>query len=107
MSTNEAREAHRGKTLGILVGGGPAPGINGVIRAATIEAREAGLKVFGLRDGCKWLVKGDTKHFVELDVDDVSRLHYLGGSVLGTSRVNPTKKEPAKKDKAAKGKAAT
>lgn len=93
MATNDTREAHRGKTLAILVGGGPAPGINGVIRAATIEAREHGLKVLGLRDGCKWLVKGDTKHFLELDVDDVSRLHYLGGSVLGTSRVNPTKKE--------------
>jgi len=93
VANNEAREAHRGKTLAILVGGGPAPGINGVIRAATIEAREAGLKVLGLRDGCKWLAKGDTKHAHELGVDDVSRIHYLGGSVLGTSRVNPTKKE--------------
>ncbi|MBN2357832.1 MAG: 6-phosphofructokinase [Deltaproteobacteria bacterium] len=93
MATSESRAVHRGKTLGILVGGGPAPGINGVIRAATIEAREAGLKVYGLRDGCRWLVKGDTKHVLELDVDDVSRIHYLGGSVLGTSRVNPTKQE--------------
>ena len=94
MSSAEHEDKNRGKTLGILVGGGPAPGINGVIRAATIEARNHGLNVLGLRDGCKWLAKGDTAHAVPLDVDDVSRIHYLGGSILGTSRVNPTK-DPA------------
>ncbi len=82
-----------GKVLGILVGGGPAPGINGVIRAATIEARDQGLEVIGIRDGCKWLSQGNTDHIVRLDVDDVSRIHYLGGSILGTSRVNPTLKK--------------
>ena len=37
----------QGKTLAIVVGGGPAPGINGVIRAATIEAVKNGLRVLG------------------------------------------------------------
>ena len=93
MKREQLHQAHRGKTLGILVGGGPAPGINGVIRAATIEARDAGLKVVGIKEGCRWLARGDTGHTVPLDVDDVSRIHYLGGSIIGTSRVNPTKKE--------------
>ena len=47
------------KTLAILVGGGPAPGINAVIAAATIEARNQGLEVFGCYDGFKWLSRGD------------------------------------------------
>jgi 6-phosphofructokinase len=41
--------------LGILVGGGPAPGINGVIAAATIEGINQGYEVIGFRDGFKWL----------------------------------------------------
>ena len=41
------------KTVAILVGGGPAPGINGVIRAATIEAANSGLRVIGIYDGYK------------------------------------------------------
>ena len=42
--------------LALLVGGGPAPGINGVISAVTIEAIEQGIEVIGFRDGFKWLV---------------------------------------------------
>ena len=48
--------------LAILVGGGPAPGINGVISAATIEGINQGFEVIGFRDGFKWLAQGDTKH---------------------------------------------
>ncbi|MGC1677910.1 MAG: 6-phosphofructokinase, partial [Candidatus Binataceae bacterium] len=55
-------------TLAILVGGGPAPGINGVIAAATIEAINCGLNVLGLRDGYKWLAEGDTSHAVPLRI---------------------------------------
>ena len=79
------------KTLAILVGGGPAPGINAVIAAATIEARNAGLRVLGCYDGFKWLVQGDTSHVVELDINDLSRIHFEGGSILRTSRTNPTR----------------
>ena len=50
------------KTLAILVGGGPAPGINAVISAATIEARNHGVRVLGCYDGFKWLVRDDTDH---------------------------------------------
>src|SRR5436309_15140530 len=77
--------------LAILVGGGPAPGINGVISAATIEGINQGYKVVGLRDGYKWLAKGDTEHTIRLTINGVKGIHLLGGSVLGTSRTNPTK----------------
>src|SRR5262245_29011300 len=79
------------KTLAILVGGGPAPGINAVIAAATIEARNHGLRVLGCYDGFKWLAQGDTEHVVELGINDLSRIHFEGGSILRTSRVNPTR----------------
>jgi 6-phosphofructokinase len=79
------------KTLAILVGGGPAPGINAVIAAATIEARNHGLRVLGCYDGFKWLVQGDIEHVVELEINDTSRIHFDGGSVIRTSRTNPTK----------------
>jgi len=79
------------KCLGILVGGGPAPGINTVISAATIEALNEGFDVIGIRDGFKHLVRRDLSGLRPLAIDDVSRVHLLGGSILGTSRENPTK----------------
>jgi 6-phosphofructokinase len=80
-------------TLAILVGGGPAPGINGVIAAATIEAINSGLSVIGIRDGYKWLALGDTSQAVKLTINDVSRIHFTGGSILRTSRINPAREE--------------
>src|SRR5438067_1189109 len=79
------------KTLAILVGGGPAPGINAVLAAATIEARNHGLRVLGCYDGFKWLALGDTQHVVDLEINDTSRIHFDGGSIIRTSRTNPTK----------------
>lgn len=46
----------------------------------------------GIFDGFQWLMAGDTKHAKPLDHDDVSRIHFQGGSILNTSRANPTKK---------------
>jgi 6-phosphofructokinase len=80
-------------TLAILVGGGPAPGINAVISSATIEAINQGFSVVGVRDGFKHLVRRDTSQVRPLTIDDVSRVHLQGGSVLGTARENPTKAE--------------
>lgn len=81
--------------LGILCGGGPAPGINSVICAATIEAINSGWEVYGIPDGFSRLMEGDNSQVHRLTVEDVSRIHLLGGSVLFTSRANPTK-DPAK-----------
>jgi len=76
-------------TLAILVGGGPAPGINGVIASATIEAINNGLRVIGLYDGYMHIARGDISHVRELTIENVSRLHFTGGSYLRTSRTNP------------------
>jgi 6-phosphofructokinase 1 len=83
-------QMNRGETLGILVGGGPAPGINGVIRSATIEAVNNGLQVVGIMDGFQWLARGDNSKIRPLDISQVSRIHFRGGSILRTSRVNPS-----------------
>jgi 6-phosphofructokinase len=79
------------ETLAILVGGGPAPGINGVVAAATIEALNKGLRVIGLYDGYRNIAKGDASQIVELTLDDAARMRSLGGSYLRTSRTNPGK----------------
>jgi len=79
------------KGLAILVGGGPAPGINAVIAAATIEARNRGLRVLGCHDGYQWLMQRDLGHVEELEIAPLSRIHFEGGSVLRTSRANPAR----------------
>src|ERR1700722_3951244 len=85
--------------LGILVGGGPAPGINGVIAAATIEGVNSGFEVIGFRDGFKWLSSGDAQHHSKpLGIRDVTGIALRGGSSLGTARTNPTKSEKSMKN---------
>jgi 6-phosphofructokinase 1 len=81
------------KKLAILVGGGPAPGINSVIGAATIRAGLEGIDVIGIRDGFKWLMEGDISHIKNLTIQNVSRIHFSGGSYIGISRANPTKEK--------------
>ena len=82
-----------GEKLGILVGGGPAPGINSVISSVTIEAINSGFEVLGIVDGFQHLIEGSTEHVQPLTISDVSRIHFQGGSVLRTSRANPTRNE--------------
>ncbi|MBI4686163.1 MAG: 6-phosphofructokinase [Nitrospirae bacterium] len=79
------------EVLAIVVGGGPAPGINGVISAATIEAVGKGKKVIGIVGGFKSLFSGDKKKAVELTIPEVSPIHIRGGSILRTSRDFPDK----------------
>lgn len=82
------------KRLAILAAGGPAPGINSVIGAATIRACLEGMEVVGLRDGFEWIMRGDIDHVIPLGIELVSRIHFRGGSFIGISRANPTK-DPA------------
>jgi 6-phosphofructokinase 1 len=79
------------KNIAILVGGGPAPGINSVIGTATIRAEVEGIDVIGIRDGFEWIMKGDIDHVMPLTIDEVSRIHFRGGSHIGISRANPTR----------------
>lgn len=79
------------KRLAILVAGGPAPGINSVISAATIRAILSGAEVIGIKDGFKWLMQGNIDKIIPLNIATVSRIHFRGGSHLGIARDNPTK----------------
>ena len=79
--------------LAILVAGGPAPGINSVISAATIRAQLEKVEVLGIHDGFEWIMHGDIEHVTPLTINVVSRLHFRGGSHIGISRANPTLRE--------------
>ncbi len=74
--------------MGIIVGGGPAPGTNGAIAAATIEAINHGITPIGFHDGFEWLAQRYTDEQHELTIDEISRIHMDGGVVLGTSRTD-------------------
>jgi len=86
-----ASSAKKITRVGIVVGGGPAPGINGTIGAVTLEAGNRGHDVIGIYDGFSHLMAGRTDRVKKLEHDDVSRIHFEGGSILATSRANPTK----------------
>jgi 6-phosphofructokinase 1 len=79
------------ETLAVLVGGGPAPGINGVIGAAATEAIASGLRPIGIYDGYRHLAAGNADNVVELTLDRVAGIHLTGGSILRTSRTNPAR----------------
>ncbi len=81
------------KRMAILVGGGPAPGINSVIGAATIRGILSGAEVIGIRDGFKWLMRGNIDNITPLTIDRISRIHFRGGSYIGIARDNPTKEK--------------
>jgi ATP-dependent phosphofructokinase / diphosphate-dependent phosphofructokinase len=78
--------------IGILVGGGPAPGINGVIYAAVMEACKHDREVIGIYDGFKHLMDGEVLG-IPLLPETVAYIHQEGGSILHTARANPTKSE--------------
>ncbi|MFO7625254.1 MAG: diphosphate--fructose-6-phosphate 1-phosphotransferase [Anaerolineales bacterium] len=78
--------------IGILVGGGPAPGINGVIYAATMEACKHDREVIGIYDGFKHLMDGEVVG-IPLLPETVAYIHQEGGSILHTARANPTRSE--------------
>ena len=81
------------KILGILVGGGPAPGINSVISSVVIEAVNNGFEVIGFLEGYRHLAMGHLYPHKRLTIDDVSRITTTGGTYLKTSRINPAKKK--------------
>lgn len=76
--------------VGVLTGGGDCPGLNAVIRAIVRRATRHGFEVMGLRDGWKGLLEND--HF-RLTRETTSGILHRGGTILGTSRVNPFKVE--------------
>ncbi|MCB0338665.1 MAG: 6-phosphofructokinase, partial [Bdellovibrionales bacterium] len=83
--------------LGIVVSGGPAPGINSVISSVVIEAHNQGFSCCGLLGGFEAITYNSGKAFIPLKIEDVSRIANLGGSILGTSRFNPIANDESKK----------
>lgn len=77
--------------VGILSGGGDAPGINAVIRAVVRKGiQNYGYEIAGIKDGWHGLLENE---FVPLDLKSVSGILPRGGSILGTTRTNPFKRE--------------
>src|SRR2546429_542674 len=74
--------------IGILTGGGDAPGLNAAIRAVSRRAFQLGHQVSGIKNGWAGALAGDMANFTPADVRGI--LHQ-GGTILGTSRTNPMK----------------
>jgi 6-phosphofructokinase 1 len=77
--------------VGVLSGGGDAPGINAVIRAIVRKGiQNYGYEILGIKDGWTGLLEAQ---YLPLDLSAASGLLPRGGSILGTSRTNPFKSE--------------
>jgi 6-phosphofructokinase 1 len=79
--------------IGLLTGGGDAPGLNGVIRAVVLAASRLGWETHGIRDGFNGLLAPETcagEPVQLLRATDVHAIGHLGGTILGsTNRGNP------------------
>jgi len=76
--------------IGILTGGGDCPGLNAVIEAIVKRANSYEYEVLGFLRGYAGLINNEWKH---LSIKDVEGISLTGGTILGTSRVNPFKRE--------------
>ena len=78
------------KRIGILTGGGDAPGLNAVIRAVTVKGLDSGYEIIGFEGGWRGLME---KKYRTLTLKDVEDIHLEGGTVLHSSRTNVAKIE--------------
>jgi 6-phosphofructokinase 1 len=79
------------RRIGVLTGGGDAPGLNPAIRALTYRASDDDIEVVGIYDGWEGLLDGFAEHTWSLDVPTVRTWDREGGTNLGSSRTNPFK----------------
>ena len=75
--------------LGIIVSGGPAPGINTVIWSAVLEAGNRGVVTIGFLNGFRGACSLEPNSWTFLNAESVAEIETKGGSILGTSRFNP------------------
>src|SRR5207253_3043927 len=80
--------------IGVLTGGGDAPGLNAAIRAVVLRATALGHEVLGIADGWAGLL-GEAEPRA-LGVRDANRILSEGGTILGTSRTDPRKDEASR-----------
>ena len=76
------------KRIGILTGGGDAPGLNAVIRAVTVKGIKSNYEIVGFEEGWRGLIE---KKYRILSLEEVVDIHLLGGTILGSSRTNVAK----------------
>ena len=74
------------KKIGIMTGGGDCPGLNAVIRAVVRRGQMLDIGVLGIRNGWLGLLQGDVEPLTSFSVIGILP---KGGTILGTSRVNP------------------
>ena len=73
--------------IGILTGGGDAPGLNGIIEAACRVLLSHGVQVVGIEDGFEGIFGCRTK---KIDLANIENLHSMAGTFLGTSNKSGT-----------------
>jgi ATP-dependent phosphofructokinase / diphosphate-dependent phosphofructokinase len=83
--------------IGVLTGGGDAPGLNPAIKGLVYRGSELGLQVIGLLDGWRSLLN-PAPEVLPLDRETVRRWDRDGGTNLGSSRTNPFKQLTADSD---------
>ncbi len=76
--------------IGILTGGGDAPGLNAVIRGITVRGRSQEHRITGFLRGWKGVIENTS---IELNLKNVRDIHMQGGTVLLSSRTNPIRVE--------------
>ena len=81
--------------IGVLTGGGDAPGLNAAIRAVVLRAHALGHEVFGIADGWAGLLGENLPR--PLGVREVAGILGDGGTILGTSRTDPRKDEASRR----------
>ncbi len=73
--------------IGVLTGGGDCPGLNAVIRAVVRKGVERhGHTIMGFRNGYRGVLEGSV---MELTPENARGILHRGGTILGTSKINP------------------
>ncbi len=83
------------KKIAVMTGGGDCSGLNAAIRAIVLTGLRYDREILGIRNGWKGLIYGD---ILTLDDSSVSGIISWGGTILGTSRMDPLK-DPADLEK--------
>lgn len=74
------------RTIGILTGGGDAPGLNAVLRAVVRRAMQEHIRILGIHHGWRGLIEGKVEPLTRYSISGILP---RGGTIIGTSRVNP------------------
>jgi phosphofructokinase-like protein len=77
------------KKIAVMTGGGDCPGLNALIRAVVRSGLSHGFETFGIHNGWQGLIEGELEPLTDISVSGITT---LGGTILGTSRIDPLKK---------------